>query len=278
MDFFVFQSWDYKKHTFGENTCQEIVRKAMQWSMRVNKNWHSLPGIIYSKLSSVPRISVFVSYHSKYFFFNWVVKIQVIMYFSETGESIFFSNSHQCLCNSSCPAVWATRGSVHSMLHVSTLGHQRHPFEDILFGSLMPDLLSHFIIGFASEILDALNLIRFACVSKSLKVDRTPWSLDYLRCTSCNTCVQERGSWSFHMHRNDYKWWKPCSVGHVSYFLTFLCPLLSVIPSFSRRTLYQEGNRGGRAEWSDCWVLTAGARLRVCFPAYYMRGSCQLDS
>lgn len=71
-----------------------------------------------------------------------------------------------------------------------------HPFEDILFQS-MPDLLSHFIIVFASEILDALNLILFACVNKSLKVDWTPWSLSYLRCVSYNPCVPERGSWSF---------------------------------------------------------------------------------
>lgn len=134
----------------------------------------------------------------------WVVKIQVIMYLNcETGESIFFINSHQCLCNSSCPAKWATKGSVHSMLLVSTLGHQRHSFEDILFWSIMPDLLSHFITEFATEILDALNFILFACISKSLKVDWTPWSLNYLKCMSCNTCVRERGSWNFHMHR---KW------------------------------------------------------------------------
>lgn len=50
--------------------------------MSINKKWHSLPRIIYSRLSSnsVPQNSVFVSYHSKYFFFG-VVKTQVIMYF-----------------------------------------------------------------------------------------------------------------------------------------------------------------------------------------------------
>lgn len=89
----------------------------------------------------------------------------------------------------------------------------------------MPDLLSHFIIVFASELLDALNLILSACLSKSLTVDWAPWSLNRVVCLS-DLCAREKTV-------SDGN----CIVLDMFPTLDILVFLMSVIPLFSRRTL-----------------------------------------
>lgn len=100
----------------------------------------------------------------------------------------------------------------------------------------MPDLLSHFIIVFASEILDALNLILSACLNKSLKVDWAPWSLNYLSCMSVIPMC-ERENWSFICIRMTVRD-RNYIVLDMFPTLGILVSLMSVIPLFSRRTLY----------------------------------------
>lgn len=89
IDFFVLWSLHYRECIFGENACQEIVRKAMQWSMSLNKimalsMWNTI-FLVYLKTVFIYMymyMHTYIYINIKYIYiFYRVVKTRVIMYF-----------------------------------------------------------------------------------------------------------------------------------------------------------------------------------------------------